>query len=278
MNGAYCTAESANISIFDRGLLFAHSVYEVVWLLNGKLLDFDEHIDRLERSLDQMRIPSTLKGKDIRETMFELAQRDGVVEGYVYLQITAGAEDGRGFLPTTATAPNVMMFVQPKGSIDHHRCKTGIKLASVPDIRWARRDIKSTALMGQVIAKWQANEMGADEALLHEDGIVTEGASTKFFFVKDGCIVTRPNSNAILNGCTRKSLWQAAENAGLQMDQRLFSVDEAKSADEAFISGSGAPIWPVTKIDEVKIGSGILGPITSKVQELYLQFAINNAV
>ena len=271
LNGQYCAEEQASVSIFDRGLLFADAIYEVAGVLEGKLLDFPSHMQRLQRSLGEMGIPAPLAHDEILATMRDLVRMNTVDEGLVYMQITRGSEGDRDFLPgTTSLHPTVFMFTQEKGDAEKQAHETGIVMASAPDIRWARRDIKTTALMGSVFAKQIAKAAGADEVLMHQDGYVTEGGATSFYIVKDGTLITRPLSNDILHGCTRKALLALVETGDVALDERLFTLEEAHSADEAFITGASTFVCPVVKIDDALLGDGTPGPVTRKLQSIYL--------
>ncbi len=278
LNGAYLPASEAKVSVFDRGLLFADSIYEVAGVIDGKLLDFEAHMARLDRSLAEMRTPAPLTHGEILAVMRELARREGVDEGLVYMQITRGATGDRDFLPPERATPTVFAFAQRKSEATKREIRDGVALKSAPDIRWGRRDIKTVGLMGSVFAKIAAKEAGADEALLHEDGFVTEGAATSFYIVKDGAVITRPLSNAILHGCTRKALLALIEDGAARLEERLFTLEEATGADEAFITGASTYVTPVVRIDGAALGDGRPGPITRRLQEIYVAFARANAI
>ena len=278
VNGRYCAPEEATVSIFDRGLLFADAIYEVAAVMDGRLLDFELHMQRLERSLGEMRIPAPMSPDEILAVMRELLARNAVEEGLIYLQITRGSDGDRDFIPSDEPTPTVFMFVQHKSEADRERNQTGIAMCSYPDIRWARRDIKTVGLMGQVFAKSAAKVAGGAEALMVQDGYVTEGGATTFYIVKGDTIVTRPLSNDILPGCTRKAVLALIDANRLQIEERLFTLDEALTADEAFITGASTYVCPVVKLDDSSIGGGDPGPMTRRLQEIYMDFARRDAV
>lgn len=278
INGTYCAPEQATVSIFDRGLLFADAIYEVAGVINGKLLDFASHMQRLDRSLVEMRMSAPLSHDEILAAMRELVRLNGVEEGLVYMQITRGSDGDRDFLPPEGMTPTVFMFAQHKGESTRREFRDGIAMVSAPDIRWGRRDIKTVGLMGSVFAKWTAKQAGGAEVLMHQDGYVTEGGATSFYIIKDGVIITRPLSNDILHGCTRKALLGILEDGDVGLEERLYTLEEARNADEAFITGASTFVCPVVKIDDQILGDGKPGPITRRLQDIYMNFARKDAV
>lgn len=277
LNGVYCSEEEAKISIFDRGLLFAEGVYEVTGVLDGKLVEFAPHMARLDRSLGALDMPKPISTAQLLEVHRELVRRNAVDEGLVYLQITRGAAD-REFIPAEGMIPTVFLFTQHKPAAENRAAETGVTLQSVPDQRWARRDIKTVGLLAQVRAKQAAKTAGAYEALMVEDGLVTEGGATSAYIVKDGKVITRPLSNRILAGVTRASLLALVEGTGIGLEERPFSLEEAYAADEAFITGASTYVCPVIAIDGYKIGDGRPGPVVRKLQEIYLAEARASAI
>ncbi|GAB5467850.1 MAG: D-amino-acid transaminase [Rhodospirillales bacterium] len=276
INGRYCAAEQAQVSIFDRGLLFADGIYEVAGVIDGKLMDFDSHMQRLDRSLREMQMPVPLTHEEILEMMRELVRLNTVEEGLVYMQITRGSSGDRDFVPAEGMTPTVFAFAQHKSDKTRAEYRDGIAMRSQPDIRWARRDIKTVGLMGSVFAKMASK--GASEALLHQDGYVTEGGATSFYIVKDGVLVTRPLSNDILHGCTRKALLELLDSGSVTLEERLFTLAEVGAADEAFITGASTYVTPVIEIDGKPVGSGKPGPVTRQLQQLYIDAARASAV
>ncbi|MFN5685501.1 D-amino-acid transaminase, partial [Bradyrhizobium sp.] len=251
VNGAFVPLSEAKVSILDRGFLFADGIYEVAAVLDGKLVDSASHLARLERSVGEIGLALPESLARIEELQKELVARNQLDQGMVYLQVTRGADKGRDFpFPKGDVRPTLVMFVTAKTIVDAPSAKAGIAVITVPDIRWERRDIKSVALLAQVLAKQAAAAAGASEAWMVEDGHVTEGgSSTAFILTRDDVIVTRPNSNAILPGCTRKAVVKLAEERQLKVEERLFTVAEALAAKEAFITSASSFVQPVVSID-----------------------------
>jgi D-alanine transaminase len=274
VNGAFVPYEEALIPIMDRGFLFADGIYEVCCVLEGRLVDNEAHLARLERSLGEIRIRNPHDRSEWTRLEEELVARNELAEGLVYMQVTRGVAERDFAFPADAT-PSVVMFTQPKSILHSPTAETGIGVVTVEDIRWKRRDIKSVALLAQVMAKQAAAEAGVGEAWMVEDGFVTEGSSsTAFIITPDRRIVTRPLSNAILPGITRVAVMRLAAEAQMPVDERLFSVAEARGASEAFITSASSLVMPVVSIDGVSIGSGAPGPLTRRLRELYLEEAL----
>ena len=278
INGNYCAEEDAKVSIFDRGLLFGDAIYEVAGVIDGRLLDFAPHMQRLDRSLKEMRMPAPLNHDEILATMRELVRLNSIKEGLVYMQITRGSDGDREFLPNDGIVPTIFMFTQNKASSERTEYVEGIKMVSAPDIRWARRDIKTVGLMGSVFAKWTAKEAGGGEVMMYQDGYVTEGGCTSFYIIKNGLLITRPLSNVILPGCTRQALLALVAESDIELDERLFTVEEAQQADEAFITGASTYVCPVVNIDDLLLFDGKPGPVTRRLQEIYLEHAMHDAI
>jgi D-alanine transaminase len=278
LNGAFLPLEDVRISPLDRGFLFADGIYEVAAVIDGGLVDSASHLARLERSTAAIGIVLPLSLADIEAAQKELVARSGLSEGLVYLQITRGADAGRDFIPTPGIAPTLFMFMQDKPVVDLPGVKTGISVATMPDLRWARRDIKSVGLLAQAMAKQVAKDAGAQEAWMIEDGFVTEGASSTAFIVTDEGIVTRPYSQAVLAGCTGAALTALAEESGLPVIRRPFTIEEALAAKEAFITSASTLCLPVVRIDGQAIGEGVPGPIATRLRDLYVDFARATAV
>jgi D-alanine transaminase len=274
VNGNWLAEDQATVSVFDRGFLMADGVYEVTTVVDGKLIDFPGHIARLNRSLTELDMPSPATADALLAIHRELVARNGVVDGRVYLQVTRGNPGDRDFaFPDPATTkPTLVMFTQVTGRPeDSAEAKRGLKVISIPDIRWARRDIKTVQLLYPSMGKMMAKKAGADDAWLVEDGLVTEGTSNNAWIVKDGTIVTRALSNEILHGITRAALMRYAAEAQLKVEERSFTLDEAKAADEAFITSASAFVMPVVEIDGVALGSGRPGPVSQRLREIYLE-------
>ena len=281
VNGEYLPETEAKISIFDRAFLMADGVYEVTSVLDGKLIDFDGHMARLERSLSELDIKKPACFDALLEIHRKLVAENGIDEGMVYLQVTRGSAGDRDFVfpdPET-TEPTVVLFTQNKpGLADNPAAKKGIKVISIDDIRWGRRDIKTTQLLYPSMGKMMAKAAGADDAWMVEDGYVTEGTSNNAYFVKDGKIVTRPLSNDILHGITRAAVLRFAREAQMEVEERNFTIDEAKEADEAFVTSASTFVMPVVEIDGTALGSGVPGPRALRLREIYLDESRKAAV
>ena len=280
VNGDYLPETEAKVSIFDRGFLMADAVYEVTSVLGGKLIDFEGHAVRLKRSLDELEMAEPCTKDELLEIHRKLVELNDIDEGLVYLQVTRGSDGDRDFVfPSADTKPTIVLFTQNKpGLTDSAAAKKGAKIISIEDIRWGRRDIKTVQLLYPSMGKMMAKKAGADDAWMIEDGHVTEGTSNNAYFVKDGVIVTRPLSNDILHGITRKAVLRMAEEAQLKVEERLFTIDEAKAADEAFTTSASAFVMPVVEIDGVALGDGTPGPIAKRLREIYLEESIKAAV
>ena len=281
VNGDYLPETEAKVSIFDRGFLMADGVYEVTSVLGGKLIDFDGHAKRLERSLSELDMQKPAAFDDLLEIHRELVRLNGIEDGMIYLQITRGAPGDRDFVfpdPET-TKPSLVLFTQNKpGLADSPAAKTGIKVISIEDQRWARRDIKTVQLLYPSMAKMAAKAAGKDDAWMVEDGFVTEGSSNNAYIVKGNTIITRHLGNEILHGITRAAVLRFAREAQMQVEERSFSIDEAKAADEAFITSASTFVMPVVEIDETAIGTGKPGPVASRLREIYLDESRKAAV
>lgn len=274
VNGAFTPLDDAKISILDRGFLFADGVYEVAAIIDDKLIDNDAHLSRLERSLRELRLECPVPMARVVEIEKELVARNGVIEGMLYLQITRGAAE-RDFGFPKGVEPTLVAFTQKKNILASPAAQSGVKVVTLPDLRWARRDIKSVALLAQVLAKQAALEAGCQEAwMVDADGYVTEGSSSTAYIInKSGVIVTRPNSRDILPGCTRKAVLALAESERLRIEERSFSVAEAYEAAEAFITSASNLVLPVVAIDGHGVGDGAPGAWTKALRGLYLDFA-----
>lgn len=269
VNGEYVPEDQAKVSIFDRGFVFGDGIYEVVPVIGGKMVDKAPFLDRLKRSLGELRIDMPMSEADYLAMHEKLIELNGIDEGGVYSQITRGVAD-RDFAFPKGAKPTVAAFTMTKALIDNPSATTGVKVVTVEDIRWKRRDIKSVALLGQVMAKQEAVEKGGFEGWMVEDGFVTEGTSSTAYIVKDDTIITRPLSNSILPGIRRKVLLQLCAEHNVKLEERLFTVEEALAADEAFLSSATTLVMPIVQIDDTRIGGGQPGPMARKMREAYI--------
>ncbi len=271
VNGAYLAEEDAKVSIFDRGFLFADGVYEVTSVLDGKLLEFDGHATRLKRSLSELKMDCPVSDEALLEIHRELVTRNDLEEGLIYLQITRGAADRDFAFPENAEQ-TVVLFTQAKSLVDTATARNGIKVISVPDIRWGRRDIKTVQLLAPSLCKMEAKAQGADDAWMIEDDYVTEGTSNNAYIVThDGVLVTRNLSNSILHGITRASVLKMAKEAQIRIEERPFTIEEAKAAREAFVTAASSFVCPVVEIDGATLGDGTPGQISNRLREIYIE-------
>ena len=277
VNGEFVAEENAKISVFDRGFLFADSVYEVSSVLDGQLIDNEGHLKRLHRSLRELGMRAPASDKDIVNAQMELLARNKLQEGAVYLQATRGTAE-RDFMVPKDSTPGLVMFTQEKNLRNPPQVKNGISVVSVPDIRWKRRDIKTTGLLAQSLAKQAAADAGADDAWMVEEGFVTEGSSNNAFIVDaDGKIITRQLGNEILPGITRSAVLSLVESDNIEFEERSFTIAEAQVAREAFVTSATTFVWPVVSIDGVSIGDGKPGPVASRLREVYVQTALDRS-
>ncbi len=272
LNGQFIPEDQAHVSIFDRGLLFGDGVYEVAAVLNGKLLDADLHLVRLEKSLAAISIPSPLPATDWLALMQSLVDQNAIAEGLVYLQVTRGAAE-RDFAFPATVKPTCIAWARTKTMRNDPNAR-GIVLHAVPDIRWARRDIKSVAMLAQVLAKQEAKAAGAFEAIMHDRGVVTEGGSSNIWIVQQGTVLTRPLSHAILAGITRDVTLELATREGLPVVERAFTLDDVYGADECFMSSATNFILPAVRVDDTVIANGEPGPITMRLRDAYMARAV----
>lgn len=274
VNGDFVPEEAATVSIFDRGFLFADGVYEVTPVMQGRLIENDGHMKRLQRSLDELKMPPPMPVGEIAGVMKELVDKNALYEGVIYLQVTRGPAE-RDFAFPKEPRPSLVMFTQEKKLEDTDAARRGISVISTPDWRWSRRDIKTVQLLAPSFMKQMAKDQGADDAWMVQDGFVTEGTSNNAYIVtKDGTIVTRQLSNEILHGVTRASVLALAEESQMRIEERPFTIAEAQDAAEAFVTAASVFVTPVVSIDGVEIGEGKPGPIARRLRELYIQHAL----
>lgn len=272
VNGAYLPEREARVSIFDRGFLMADAVYEVTSVLGGKLIDFDGHMVRLQRSLAELAMTNPHAREAWLEIHRTLVRDNAIVEGLVYLQVTRGDPGDRDFaFPPADTPPTVVLFTQSKpGLADNPAARVGLSVISIDDLRWARRDIKTVQLLYPSMGKMMAKKAGADDAWLVEDGFVTEGTSNNAYIVKGNRIITRQLSSDILHGITRVAVLRMAREAQMEIEERPFTIAEAQAADEAFITSASAFVMPVVRVDGAAVGAGVPGRVSARLREIYL--------
>ena len=276
LNEQYLKEEDAKVSVFDRGFIFADGIYEVVPVVDAKILDKVPFLERLEYSLSELKLPWPLSKDELLKMIDSLIQKNHLKEGGVYMQVTRGVAPRDFAFPKDIT-PTLMAFTFEKKIIDNPYAKSGVKVVSVDDIRWKRRDIKSIALLGQCMSKEIVKNKGAFEGWMVEDGYVTEGTSSSAYIVKNNTIITRALSRSILPGIRRRLLLELAEKHNIKIEERLFSLEEALQADEAFMSSATTMVLPIVEINGQAIANGKPGAIFKKIRKIYIESALSIA-
>ena len=278
LNGQYLAENEANVSIFDRGFLFGDAVYEVTAVINSKLVDNEGHMIRLQRSCNELQIELPVTLAEITNIQKELIKKNALNEGGIYLQISRGSAGDRDFGYPENVKPTLVLFTQARELLNSPKATKGMKVMTTEDIRWKRRDIKTVGLLAPCMAKQGAIDIKVDDAWLVEDGYITEGSSNNAYIVtQDGVLVTRPLSNDILHGITRKALLELAEKESIKIEERLFTPEEAYQSSEAFVSSATTFVWPVIEIDGHTIGDGKPGNVAKKLREIYIELATKTA-
>jgi len=281
VNGQYVRQSEAAVSIEDRGFQFADSVYEVWAVLGGRLADGAGHFQRLERSLGELSIPAPMSARALERVLKETIRRNQVREGLVYLQVTRGTATRDHVFPSDETPATVVITAK---SVDRRaadiRADRGAAVITLPESRWARCDIKTTGLLPNVLAKQKAKAAGAVEAWFVDAlGLITEGASSNAWIIDEaGMVRTRDTGANILRGITRGTLLSVMAREGMTVEERPFSIDEAKKAREAFITGAGTLLLPIVKIDGAPVGDGAVGPVAKRLRWLYIEEARRTAL
>lgn len=267
LNEAFFKKDDINIHMEDRGYQFGDGVYEVVRIYEGACFGLDAHIARLEESADKIGMSLPYTTSTVKENLLKLVEVNALKSGTVYIQVTRGVANRTHHFPEN-TSPVLIAYVQ---ELDRplYKAENGTTAILSEDIRWKRCDIKSLNLLGSVLAKQEAKEKGCTEAILHREGIITEGSSTNVFLIKDNVMYTHPANNFILNGITRKEVISIAQLQNIQLVESAFTTEELLDADEVFITSTTLEIAPIIQIDDRKIGNGKPGPITRKIQEGY---------
>tara|TARA_B100000287_G_C20631462_1_gene779984 strand:+ start:26 stop:892 length:867 start_codon:yes stop_codon:yes gene_type:complete len=282
VNNKYIDEKNAKISIFDRGLLFSDSVYEVTAVIDNKLIDFPAHIDRLEKSLKELEIKNSFSYEFLLEIHKELINKNKFSnkEGLIYMQVSRGTIERDFLIKDNNITPNIFAFTQEKNLTNVDFKTNGLEIITRNDLRWQRKDIKTTQLLYATLMKTEAHKFGADDAwLIDSDGFINEGTSNNAYIIdKNNNIITRNLSNKLLPGITRKTILEVAKKLKLSIEERPFTVKEALKSNEAFISSASTLIAPVTKIDKNIIGQGKIGPITEILRETYIKISKNNSI
>ena len=282
VNNKYIDEKNAKISIFDRGLLFSDSVYEVTAVIDNKLIDFPAHIDRLKKSLKELEIKNSFSYEFLLEIHKELINKNKFSnkEGLIYMQVSRGTIERDFLIKDNNITPNIFAFTQEKNLTNVNFKTNGLEIITRNDLRWQRKDIKTTQLLYATLIKTEAHKLGADDAwLIDDDGFVNEGTSNNAYIIdNNNNIITRNLSNKLLPGITRKTLIEVAKNLKLSIEERPFTIKEALESNEAFISSASTLIAPVTKIDKNNIGNGQMGTITEILRETYIKISKNNSI
>ena len=279
VNDEFINETEAKVSIFDRGFLFADAVYEVTAIIDGKILEWDGHITRLKRSLNELDIKMPIETNKLLDIHYKLIDKNNLTEGLIYLQISRGEDDRSFDYPDSNVKPTIVLFTQVKSLQESNLSKNGMKVISVPDIRWARRDIKTVQLLAPSMCKMMAKKSNKDDAWMVQDGFVTEGTSNNAYIItKDNVLVTRNLSNDILAGVTRRSILEYAKEAQIKVEERPFTIEEAKNASEAFVSSATTFIGPVVEIDNKIIGDGKPGKQSLRLREIYIGESMKEAL
>lgn len=280
INGAYLPEEDAKVSIFDRGFLMADAIYEVTAVIDGKMIEFDGHLERMRRSLRELDIAYEPKREEMLDIHRELIARNHLINGGVYIQITRGNPGDRDFLYAEGDSitPTVVLFTQEKSDPRKMQDDEGWAVMTMEDLRWKRRDIKTVQLLYPSIAKTTAIRLGFDDTWMIEDGTITEGTSNNAYIIKDGVIITRHLSNDILHGITRASMLKYAQARQMQIEERTFTLDEALAADEAFVTSASTYVMPVVSIDGQDIGTGKPGQHALALRQMYIEESMKVAI
>lgn len=277
VNGRYVPEDEATVSIFDRGFLFADGIYEVTAVLNGRLIDFEGHMARLRRSLRELDIHLETGDNALRDIHRELMSRNALTEGLVYMQVTRGVAERDFAYPAADTPAGLVLFTQAKSIIESPQAERGLRVVSLPDVRWGRRDIKTVQLLYPSMARMEAKKRGADDAWLVDAGLVTESTSSNAWIVDhENTLVTRELSRALLHGVTRAAIMSLARSHGMAVEERGFTVREAQNAREAFVTSSTSLVHPVVAIDERPIGDGCPGPFARELRRLYVEKSLDD--
>jgi D-alanine transaminase len=272
LNGAYMPLEEARVPVMDRGFLFGDGVYEVIPVYAGRAFRLPQHMKRLDNSLESIRIENPLASQAWERIFARLTGAAPEVDQLIYLQVTRGSDPARNHLFPQGVEPTVFVMTWAAKPRDPVVARKGIAAVTLDDNRWHRCDIKSIALLGNVLLRQQAEDVGAGEAILVREGLVTEGSSTNPFLVKNGEVLTPPKSNQVLPGVTRDLLLELAGEAGIACMERDVAADELRAADEVWICSSSREVQPVTRLDGAPVGDGVPGPLWKRMDALFQDY------
>ena len=271
MNGEFYSKKEASISVFDRGFLFSDAVYEVSAVIGGKLVDWQEHFARLIRSLCHLNLVNNFQEEDFYQIQKKLIKENQLTEGLCYVQVTRGVAERDFNFGKKSLLPTVVIFTQEKLILNTPASKMGIKIITVPDDRWRRRDIKTTQLLAQSLAKTHAVQKGVDDSLLVQDGFINEGSSSNAFIIKDEKIITPSLSNDILGGITRSSVIKFCQKNNIEIKEQKINIDDLIDAQEVFLTSSTGFVIPVIEVDGRYVGNGLVGEMVKEIQKIYLE-------
>ncbi len=278
LNGAWVAEGDAKVSVFDRGFLFADAIYEVTAIIHGKLVDYPGHLARLKRSLDALGIAMPVAEAELLDLHKEIARRNGIEDGLIYLQVSRGVQD-RDFVFPEAMEPTFVMFTRPRRCWTIPKWKTGLSVKTVPEGRWSDRQIKTVQLLYSSLRKTEANRQGYDDVSVCRKWPHHEASSANFHIVtQEGVLVTRDLSNALLHGITRGSILHLARQADLKVEEGAFTPEEAKAASEAFVTSATSFVTPVVRMDGVTIGNGEVGPISRRLLDIYIREQLSTGI
>ena len=278
INGEFKKEDEAKVSIFDRGLLFSDSVYEVTSVINSKLIDFKYHVERLDRSMNELKFKTLIDHDEILAFHRKLIELNNLKEGMIYTQVTRGVVDRSFDMPKQAIKPTVLAFTQEKKILESDSAKNGIKVMTLEDMRWKRNDIKTTQLLYASMAKSEATAKGFDDAWMLRQGYITEGSSNNVWIIRSKNIMTRQSDNLILSGITRAVVLECAKKLDYEVITKNFTKVDAESADEAFMTSATGLITPVVKINSSQIGNGKPGNFTKSLRAEYIKRALEIAI
>lgn len=278
INGEFKKEDEAKVSIFDRGLLFSDSVYEVTSVINSKLIDFKYHVERLDHSMNELKFKTLIDHDEILAFHRKLIELNNLKEGMIYTQVTRGVVDRSFDMPKQAIKPTVLAFTQEKKILESDTAKNGIKVMTLEDMRWKRNDIKTTQLLYASMAKSEATAKGFDDAWMLRQGYITEGSSNNVWIIRSKNIMTRQSDNLILSGITRAVVLECAKKLNYEVITKNFTKVDAESADEAFMTSATGLITPVVKINSSQIGDGKPGNFTKSLRAEYIKRALEIAI
>jgi D-alanine transaminase len=278
INGEFKKEDEAKVSIFDRGLLFSDSVYEVTSVINSKLIDFKYHVERLDHSMNELKFKTLIDHDEILAFHRKLIELNNLKEGMIYTQVTRGVVDRSFDMPKQAIKPTVLAFTQEKKILESDAAKNGIKVMTLEDMRWKRNDIKTTQLLYASMAKSEATAKGFDDAWMLRQGYITEGSSNNVWIIRSKNIMTRQSDNLILSGITRAVVLECAKKLNYEVITKNFTKVDAESADEAFMTSATGLITPVVKINSSQIGDGKPGNFTKSLRAEYIKRALEIAI